>query len=139
MSLLLDALKKAEKAKDDAKRRAQLESGADPGDSAQQVRTRNELPDISRPLEINSGDIDAPQPSAARSAVPDAFSTAPAARASQESPRAPARDAVSEPPPRPRQSPTSESAPDVQAAQKVAAKKVFEAKFRGQIPSFLFT
>ena len=138
MSLLLDALKKAEKAKDDAKRRAQQESGADPGDPAQQVRTRNELPDISKPLEINSSDIAAPYASPARSAVPDAFSTAPATRASPEPPRAPARDAVAESPPKPRQSPPSESAPDMQAAQKVAAKKVFEAKFREPNPKLPF-
>jgi Tfp pilus assembly protein PilF len=138
MSLLLDALKKAEKAKDDAKRRAQLESGADPGDPSQQVRTRNELPDISKPLEINSSDFDAPQASPARSAVPDAFSTAPATRARPEPPRAPTRDAGAEPPPKPRQSPASESAPDMQAAQKVAAKKVFEAKFREPNPKLPF-
>ncbi len=55
MSLLLDALKKAEKTKDDAKRRAQ--PGADADETVVQVRTRNELPDISKPLEIHSEDI----------------------------------------------------------------------------------
>ena len=57
MSLLLDALKKAEKAKDDAKRRAQMAAGSDVDEPNHQVRTRNELPDISRPLEFHSEDI----------------------------------------------------------------------------------
>ena len=64
MSLLLDALKKAERAKQDAQRQAESESAASPpegGLSIEQpaaedapVRTRDQLPDISQPLEIES-------------------------------------------------------------------------------------
>src|SRR5258705_1840631 len=63
MSLLLDALKKAEKAKEEAQRRTgdeqraaaplQLQEEA----QAKPVTTRRELPDISKPLEILSDDI----------------------------------------------------------------------------------
>ncbi len=74
MSLLLDALKKAEKAKDDAKRRAGLAGTADADDTVRQVRTRNELPDISKPLEMHPEDIPG---ISADNPVPDAFSTAP--------------------------------------------------------------
>src|SRR4051812_14519980 len=63
MSLLLEALKKAEKAKEEAQRRTgggeravaplQLQEEA----QAKPVMTRRELPDISQPLEILSDDI----------------------------------------------------------------------------------
>jgi len=141
MSLLLDALKKAEKAKDDAKRRAQLDGHAEAEDAGQQVRTRDELPDISKPLEIHSEDIgDARSDSGSSSPVPDAFSTAPISRPAPELPKAPvAREPVSEPVQRPRQpSQTAQSGADPQAAQRSAAKKVFEAKFREPNPKLPF-
>src|SRR3972149_11611174 len=64
MSLLLEALKKAERAKEEAQRGARGEGGeprreteAAPGADAKHVLTRDELPDISQPLEIASDDI----------------------------------------------------------------------------------
>ncbi len=117
MSLLLEALKKAEKAKEEAQRRARdeqaptkpelkLEDGAD----AKPVLTRAELPDIRQPLEILSDDI-APRPS--QPAPPPPQSAAPRAgepRASE--PRA--------------------------AENRAQAKKVFEAKIREPNPRLPF-
>ena len=74
MSLLLDALKKAEKAKEEAQRRAKEKVAGDaaaegatggqspltkdaPSEEVPHVRTRDELPDISQPLEIASDDL----------------------------------------------------------------------------------
>jgi hypothetical protein len=65
MSLLLDALKKAEKAKEEAQRRAKgadaTASPFDPEatvlDEGKHVTRRDELPDISAPLEILSEDL----------------------------------------------------------------------------------
>ncbi|MBC7802630.1 MAG: hypothetical protein H7Y16_02045, partial [Candidatus Parcubacteria bacterium] len=69
MSLLLEALKKAEKAKEEAQRRAhESDAGGEPPPSAfdteatvavdgRHVMRRDELPDISAPLEILSDDI----------------------------------------------------------------------------------
>jgi tetratricopeptide (TPR) repeat protein len=54
MSLLLEALKKAEKAKEEAQRKARGES---PPADTKPVLTRAELPDIRQPLEILSDDI----------------------------------------------------------------------------------
>jgi len=74
MSLLLEALKKAEKAKEEAQRRAKgaaeggdaKPSAFDPEmtvvDESRHVTTRNELPDISAPLEIVSDDLRAGSP-----------------------------------------------------------------------------
>ena len=70
MSLLLEALKKAEKAKEEAQRRARGEDAGGEfhleGEPAQPkpVMTRPELPDIRQPLEILSDDIapKTPQP-----------------------------------------------------------------------------
>jgi len=72
MSLLLEALKKAEKAKEEAQRRAKgepaapelrIESG--PPVPEKPVLTRAELPDIRQPLEILSEEIAPRQPEAA--------------------------------------------------------------------------
>ena len=64
MSLLLEALKKAEKAKEEAKRQAEAGGERAAGSSSnvpdapdKHVVTRDELPDISQPLEIVSEDI----------------------------------------------------------------------------------
>jgi tetratricopeptide (TPR) repeat protein len=54
MSLLLEALKKAEKAKEEAQRKAR---GDAPAADTKPVLTRAELPDIRQPLEILSDDI----------------------------------------------------------------------------------
>jgi tetratricopeptide (TPR) repeat protein len=58
MSLLLEALKKAEKAKEEARQRA----GEAPPAEDQAVRTRAELPDIKQPLEILSEEISPKEP-----------------------------------------------------------------------------
>jgi tetratricopeptide (TPR) repeat protein len=71
MSLLLEALKKAEKAKEEAQRRTKGEPAApelriesEPPAPEKPVLTRAELPDIRQPLEILSEEI-APRPSEA--------------------------------------------------------------------------
>ena len=103
MSLLLEALKKAEKAKAEAQRRAREQSGdprelaiepAAPSTAAtepERVMTRDELPDITTSLEIVTDDI-----------------------------------APKEPPAVPKAAPASA---ETQAAERATAKKVFEAKF----------
>ena len=121
MSLLLEALKKAEKAKEEAQRRAREGDLAEPqpGEAAalaeQKHVTRAELPQITAPLEILSEDIRA-ETQAAR----------PAARelSLQERPEPAA------PPPPPRSDP--------QAPQRAAARKVFEAKVREPNPRLPF-
>jgi len=70
MSLLLDALKKAEKAKEDAERQAKDSAGpegAGSGEAGKHVTTRAELPDISQPLEILSEDLPGTNPAPAAS------------------------------------------------------------------------
>jgi tetratricopeptide (TPR) repeat protein len=70
MSLLLEALKKAEKAKEDAQRRAREGEGAGelrladeaPTAGAKHVVTRDELPSITGPLDIQSDDLRAEPP-----------------------------------------------------------------------------
>lgn len=112
MSLLLEALKKAEKAKEEAQRRARADAGAaelrfggaaasgdEPASDAKPVLTRAELPDIKQPLEILSDDI----------APKDTPSPEPAARA-------------------PRPSAPPGPAAEAQAAERAAARNVFEAK-----------
>src|SRR5260370_147933 len=96
MSLLLEALKKAEKAKEEAQRRAngesqtpaplQLQEAAPPAE-AKHVLTRPELPDISRPLEILSDDITPKAPPGGREPRPPSG----AREASQAKPQAAAR------------------------------------------------
>ncbi len=130
MSLLLEALKKAEKAKEEAQKRARGEAGGAPGElrledevapaaADARVVTRRELPDISQPLEIVSDDLAAGQPAT------------PGSRASPEPSAAP-RPA---PPPRP-QAPPREA--DSRSADRAAARKVFEAKFKEPNPRMPF-
>jgi len=136
MSLLLDALKKAEKAKEEAQRRAEASESAagaqpelrlsedTPASGTPHVRTRDELPDISQSLEIATEDL------------------APATRP-REAPRELALESV-EAPPQPaspaRQRP---AAPQSEAARtpnsdRAAARKVFEAKMREPNPRLPF-
>lgn len=142
MSLLLDALKKAEKAKDDAKRRAQG-AGAQPDEDETllHVRTRNELPDISRPMEIHSEDIPGSSPGTGTdNPVPDAFYASPTPR---RMPEPPASDAPQDsrasqgtektPPPA-----SADSMPERQESQRAAARNVFEAKFKEPNPKLPF-
>jgi tetratricopeptide (TPR) repeat protein len=120
MSLLLEALKKAEKAKEDAQRRAgdsgagelRLADDVAPAAPAKPVLTRPELPDITAPLEILSEDL------ATKPAAPE-FQPAPS--------------------PAPRR-PSASAAPgaDPQAADRAAARKVFEAKVREPNPRLPF-
>ncbi len=129
MSLLLEALKKAEKAKEEAQKRA-AENGAAPAQveakaplelqkpeaasaEAKTVMTRPQLPDVSPSLEILSDDL-APQ----RAAAPARPASAPAASAA---PRSQAAPRAGEP-----------------SAQRAAAKKVFEAKFKEANPRLPF-
>ena len=121
MSLLLEALKKAEKAKEDAQRRAREGEGAaelqlagdSPSAEAKHVVTRDELPQITAPLEILSEDIraDSDKAGARDPALRDA------AAASGERPR---------------------SAGAQDAAQRSTARKVFEAKVREPNPRLPF-
>jgi tetratricopeptide (TPR) repeat protein len=122
MSLLLEALKKAEKAKDDAQRRAregdssgELQLAAEtPVADTRHVVTRDELPQITAPLEILSEDLGVdPVKSGARDL---SLQEAPAAAAAQASARG----------------------GDAQAAQRGTARKVFEAKMREPNPQLPF-
>ena len=74
MSLLLEALKKAEKAKEEAQRKARGESATP---DSKPVVTRAELPDIRQPLEILSDEIK-PAESAPAPAQPQAQAPNPA-------------------------------------------------------------
>jgi Tfp pilus assembly protein PilF len=129
MSLLLEALKKAEKAKEEAQKRARGEQGGAPGelrlegeaapaaDNAHVV-TRPELPDISQPLEIVSDDLAAKEPATPGERAPPQLSTA------QPSP-----------PPRP---PAPPREADPRSTDRAAARKVFEAKFKEPNPRMPF-
>ena len=128
MSLLLEALKKAERAKEEAQRRSQagaasnelrLESAAAPPPAAAEekpVLTRAELPDIKQPLEILSDDIE----------------TKPAEAAA----------AMEKPAPRPAVAPRAPSdagrKTEAQSSDRATGKKVFEAKFKESNPRLPF-
>jgi tetratricopeptide (TPR) repeat protein len=125
MSLLLEALKKAEKAKEEAQRKTRGDAPApapvaaptelriegDPAPApapvaAEPVLTRDQLPDIRQPLEIE-----------------------------QEAPQAaPARPAPEKPRPQPRAEPQAAE----RETQRTAARKVFEAKFKEPNPRLPF-
>src|SRR5882762_4632099 len=133
MSLLLEALKKAEKAKEEAQKRARGDSGGAPGElrlegeaapAADNTRvvTRPELPDISQPLEIVSDDLAVREPATPGEKAPPEYSAAP-----QIAPQA-------APSPRP-QAPREA---DPRSADRAAARKVFEAKFREPNPRMPF-
>ncbi|MBW8904397.1 MAG: tetratricopeptide repeat protein, partial [Betaproteobacteria bacterium] len=120
MSLLLEALKKAERAKEDAQRRARGE--ASPAQSSavaeRTVVTRDKLPDISPSLEILSEDLAAPAPDER-------------ARLELAAEPAPAKDGA-------RPGATSANSADGEAAGRASARKVFEAKFRESDPRMPF-
>jgi len=127
MSLLLEALKKAEKAKEEARKRAQESEPAASGelrladDSApasadeKRVVTRDELPPITAPLEIQSEDLGAA--GAAGSGAPGLEMQASARPAPEAPPR---------------------SAAESRAAQRASARKPFEAKVREPNPRLPF-
>jgi tetratricopeptide (TPR) repeat protein len=112
MSLLLEALKKAERAKEEAKRRAQGESpeatiAAPPPEPPAEAR---------RPLEI-LGEEAAPK------------RAEPALALAEEKPK---------PRPEPAAAPRPQPKAEAQAAERAAARKVFEAKFREPNPRLPF-
>lgn len=140
MSLLLEALKKAEKAKEEAQRRAQgpelsIEGAAAPAADPEatvayghHVTTRDELPDISAPLEILSSDLRPAQPAAtAGLALADAAAPAAPPETREERRRAPRGIPVAG---------ASEQSPA--NAERAAAQKVFEAKFKEPNPRLPF-
>jgi len=139
MSLLLEALKKAEKAKEEAQQRARsggagaasvFDSEATVLDEGRHVTTRAELPDISAPLEILSDDI---RPAAtarpplelARSEDP------PAAREPKSTPKREAARAAA--------AATAAAGQNTAAnAERATAQRVFEAKFKEPNPRLPF-
>jgi tetratricopeptide (TPR) repeat protein len=134
MSLLLEALKKAEKAKEEAQRRAKgeaevaaplelQETATRPRPETRPVLTRAELPDISKPLEILSDDI-SPRPATNAPEARPSFSTQ---RGAGPGPKAAVRPAVAEAP-----------APDASQSERSAARKVFEVKFKESNPRLPF-
>jgi len=132
VSLLLDALKKAEKAKEaaqrgdieaDAPRESGLSLEPTPED-AKRVMTRDKLPDISTPLEIGSDDL-SPRQSAARVAGTPPAAAEPNRRSQTAAPAAPAR-------------PAARHAQGNPVAQRAAAQSVFEAKFKEPNPRLPF-
>lgn len=119
MSLLLEALKKAEKAKDEAQRQAgagsgsesglQLEAAPAPAVEPRHITTRDELPSIAQSMDITSADLGG--------------TSGATGQAEHRSARAAAsRSSAYEAPP----------------AERAAAKKVFEAKFREPNPKLPF-
>ncbi len=135
MSLLLEALKKAEKAKEEAQRSAkdgaasesQRAAEAPTGESAKRVVTRDELPDISAPLEILSEDLTASAPRVT-SATPFSAGEPSAAPAAAEDSRAMAR----------REPARNPGASDQPPAERAAAKNVLETKFKESDPRIPF-
>ena len=118
MSLLLEALKKAERAKEEARQRASGVSGEDSaraqaeGESAGPAFTRDRLPDIAQELEIVSDDLEpqAPEPERQASAAEPAASAAPRRPSPAETPE----------------------------GSRAAARRVFEAKFKEPNPRLPF-
>ena len=140
MSLLLEALKKAEKAKEDAQRRARDGSaGAEPEASifdteatvvtdGRHITRRNELPDISAPLEILSDDL---RPSAQpKASEPLELMVADEPAPTPERSAAPRRAAA--------RATSATQAADASGVERAAAQKVFEAKFREPNPRLPF-
>ncbi|HSG75784.1 MAG TPA: hypothetical protein VLA30_06570, partial [Burkholderiales bacterium] len=119
MSLLLEALKRAEKAKEEAQRRSREGGGASElrlaepaaADAQKPVVTRDELPPITSPLEIQSEDLRVEAPATPREDL--SLQNAAAAQ--------PSRGGNAQ-----------------EAAQRSAARKVFEAKVREPNPRLPF-
>jgi len=143
MSLLLEALKKAEKAKEDAQRRAKDVDAAPPAPSAfdpeatvlddgRHVTTRDELPDISAPLEILSDDL---RPATGAKTAPMELRLADEPPPIPETKAAPRREPVRAPS-------GARDAQNVQNAaagqERATAQRVFEAKFKEPNPRLPF-
>jgi Tfp pilus assembly protein PilF len=135
MSLLLEALKKAEKAKEEAQRGAR--EGAAPeaqpdaelaaAETTKRVITRDELPDISAPLEILTEDLTANAPRTLSMAAPNAGDPPATPAASPELGPAPRRD-----PPR------AAAAAEQSSVERVMARTDLEARFREPNPRLPF-
>jgi len=137
MSLLLEALKKAEKAKEDAQRRAKgADAGTQPSafdpeatvlEDGRHVTTRDELPAASTSLEILAEEL---QPASAK-AAPMELRLADEPQA-QEQKAAPRREPAR----------ATAGAPGAQntaaAADRATAQRVFEAKFKEPNPRLPF-
>ncbi|HUN67876.1 MAG TPA: tetratricopeptide repeat protein [Burkholderiales bacterium] len=144
MSLLLEALKKAEKAKEEAQRRAKgAAAGVDPQPSAfdpeatvldenRHVTTRNELPDISAPLEILSEDLRSG--SQAKSPPLQLAIAEDPAPAPAPEPKAPPRRESA----RAAAEPQGAAASAAAGAERATAQRVFEAKFKEPNPRLPF-
>ena len=119
MSLLLEALKRAEKAKEEAQRRSREGEGASElrlaepaaADAQKPVVTRDELPPITSPLEIQSEDLRVEAPATPREDL------------------SLQRAAAAQPP---------RGGNAQEAAQRSSARKVFEAKVREPNPRLPF-
>lgn len=143
MSLLLEALKKAEKAKEEAQRargeakpgaELQLQEAAPAAEAPRHVVTRSELPDISQPLEILSDDIAFGAPATSAAARPAAHG-APAGDSRSDSrgdARSDRRQDSS------RAAMRSDEPAGAQAAERATARKSFEAKYKEPNPRLPF-
>jgi tetratricopeptide (TPR) repeat protein len=133
MSLLLDALRKAEKAKEAAQGAGKSKAPSTDAlsleptaEEEKRVMTRDKLPDISTPLEIGSEDL-APRRAAAQPPVENA--APPAAPAPPSGPSAPGSG-------RPR--PASGGAPEDPAARRAVAQSMLQAQFKEPNPRLPF-
>jgi tetratricopeptide (TPR) repeat protein len=162
MSLLLEALKKAEKAKEEAQRRARGESGepanapaaqqgsqpaaaparggeltleghSTPEPEAKRVTTRAELPDISTTLDIASEDLGEKAPPPAREELRLETPREPLRRGTPTFFQAGVQPGRQPPPTQP-----AAQAAAPQAAERATARKVFEAKFKEPNPKLPF-
>lgn len=130
MSLLLEALKKAEKAKEEAQRRASAEApsaeagAASSAPERKPVLTRDKLPDISAPLEIVSDDL---EPGRAAAAAAPTLELEVAAKPAE--PGASSSTAASS---------ARRGVPPPDEDGRATARKVFEAKFREPNPRMPF-
>jgi hypothetical protein len=133
VSLLLEALKKAERAKEEAQRRARAESGGEATAASAEperkpVLTRDKLPDLATtPLEIMSDDLSPPPPPKPAARAEPLLEPLEPPPALKPAPRAAA--------PKPA---AAKPAADEQAASRASAKKVFEAKFSEPNPRLPF-
>jgi len=134
MSLLLEALKKAEKTKEDTQRRAgsgearaaAFDSESTALDNARHVTTRDELPDITAPLEILEDDL---RPAAAASNAALGLALADELPPARKAKRAPRREPAR----------AAEAQNAAASAERATAQRVFEAKFKEPNPRLPFT
>jgi tetratricopeptide (TPR) repeat protein len=134
MSLLLDALRKAEKAKEAAQGGSKSKTPSAGGlslepaiEEEKRVMTRDKLPDISTPLEIGSEDL-APRRAAAQPPLESTARATPPAAASAPSGAASGRPVR----------PAATGGGDNPAARRAAAQSVLQAKFKEPNPKLPF-